>query len=61
MVRPDGGSAANDLIVTGTHVGTHIDALAHVSQDGKLHGGLDAAAAATGGRFMDHGVHTLAP
>ena len=29
-VRADGGSASNDLIVTGTHVGTHIDALAHV-------------------------------
>lgn len=61
MVRPDGGSAANDLIVTGTHVGTHIDALAHVSQDGKLHGGVDAAEAGRGGRFMDHGVHTIAP
>ena len=34
MVRADGGSAANDIIVMGTHVGTHIDALAHVSQDG---------------------------
>lgn len=61
MVRPDGGSAANDLIVTGTHVGTHIDALAHVSQDGKLHGGADAAEAGRGGRFMDHGVHAIEP
>ncbi|MGH9028514.1 MAG: cyclase family protein, partial [Acidimicrobiales bacterium] len=61
MVRPDGGSAANDLIVTGTHVGTHIDALAHVSQDGLLHGGVDAAAASLGGKFMDLGVHTVPP
>ena len=61
MVRRDGGSAANDLIVTGTHVGTHIDALAHVSQDGRLHGGVDAQEALTGGRFMEHGVHTIAP
>lgn len=59
--RPDGASAANDLIVTGTHVGTHIDALAHVSQDGCLHGGVDAAEAQRGGRFIDHGVHTIAP
>jgi kynurenine formamidase len=29
-VRADGGSAANELIVTGGHVGTHIDALSHV-------------------------------
>jgi len=61
MMRPDGGSAANDLIVTGTHVGTHIDALAHVSHEGKLHGGVDAQAALAGGRFMEHGVHTIAP
>ncbi len=61
MVRPDGGSAANDLIVTGTHVGTHIDALAHVSHQGRLHGGADAAEAGRGGRFSDHGVHTIAP
>ncbi|MGC1210814.1 MAG: cyclase family protein, partial [Micromonospora sp.] len=51
MVRPDGGSAANEMIVTGGHVGTHVDALSHVSHDGKLHGGVDAAAAQTGGRF----------
>lgn len=61
MVRPDGGSAANDLIVTGTHVGTHIDALAHVSHDGRLHGGADATAAGVGGRYLELGVHTVAP
>jgi kynurenine formamidase len=61
VVRADGGSAANDLLVTGTHVGTHIDALAHVSHDGRLHGGADARAAGLGGRFLEHGVHTIAP
>jgi kynurenine formamidase len=61
VMRADGGSAANDLLVTGTHVGTHIDALAHVSHQGRLHGGADAAAAMKGGRFMTHGVHTIAP
>jgi len=60
-VRADGGSAANDLLVTGTHVGTHIDALAHVSQDGLLHGGADATAAGKGGRYMELGVHTIEP
>ncbi|TDB85129.1 cyclase family protein, partial [Micromonospora fluostatini] len=29
-VRADGGSAANDIITMGTHVGTHIDAFSHV-------------------------------
>lgn len=61
MVRADGGSAANDVIVMGTHVGTHIDALAHVSQDGRLFGDRDADAAQVGGRFMDLGIHTVSP
>lgn len=61
MSRPDGGSAANDMITTGTHVGTHIDALAHVSQDGRLHGGIDAAEAGRGGKYAELGVHTISP
>lgn len=61
MVRADGGSAANDIVTMGTHVGTHIDALAHVSQDGLLHGGVIAAEAQVGGRFMELGVHTIEP
>lgn len=61
MVRADGGSAANDMITTGTHVGTHIDALAHVSQDGILYGGADAGASCLGGKYVEHGVHTIEP
>ncbi|WP_037160173.1 cyclase family protein [Rhodococcoides fascians] len=61
MTRSDGGSAANDMITTGTHVGTHIDALAHVSHDGKLHGGADAGQSCLGGKYVEHGVHTIAP
>ena len=61
IVRADGGSAANDLIVTGTHVGTHIDALAHVSHLGLLARGVDAGGAQTGGRFNVHGVDTIIP
>lgn len=61
MVRPDGGSAANEIIVTGGHVGTHVDALSHVSHDGLMHGGVDAVAAQTGGRFRHLGAeHTPA-
>lgn len=59
MVRPDGGSASNEIIVTGGHVGTHVDALSHVSHDGKLHGGLDAAETQRGGVFSALGAeHT---
>ena len=61
MARADGGSAANDLITMGTHVGTHIDALAHVSHDGHLHGGIDAAEAGVGGKYVELGVHTIEP
>ena len=61
MVRADGGSAANDVITMGTHVGTHIDALSHVSHDGRLHDGSDAAQAARGGRFDALGAHTIEP
>lgn len=61
MVRSDGGSAANDMISTGTHVGTHIDALAHVSQNGKLFGGVDAGTSCLGGKYVELGVHTIEP
>jgi kynurenine formamidase len=61
MVRADGGSASNEMIVIGGHTGTHLDALAHVSHDGKLHGGLDALEAQRGGRFSALGVETVEP
>ncbi|MQA60229.1 MAG: cyclase family protein [Actinophytocola sp.] len=61
MTRADGGSAANDMLSMGTHVGTHIDALAHVSQDCKMYGGIDAAEAGIGGKYIELGVHTITP
>lgn len=61
MVRADGSSAANDQIVMGTHVGTHIDALAHVSHEGMLHGRVPVSDAMNAGGFPDHGVHTITP
>ncbi len=38
--RADGTSSANDLVSMGTHIGTHVDALSHYSDDGRLHGGV---------------------
>lgn len=61
MSRPDGSSAANDMLSMGTHVGTHIDALSHVSHQGKLFGGIDAYEAGVGGKYDALGVHTIAP
>lgn len=60
-VRVDGTSGANDLLVMGTHTGTHVDALAHVSHEGMLHGGVDAEEAQRGGRFGRHGIDELDP
>lgn len=60
-VRADGGSAANEIIVTGGHVGTHVDALAHVSHDGRLHGGVEADAVMSHEGFSQHGIDTFTP
>ena len=60
-LRPDGSSSANELISTSGHTGTHIDAFAHFSKDGRLHRGHDAYEASRGSRFKVHGVETIAP
>lgn len=55
-------STANDLITTGTHTGTHIDALGHVSCNGKMHGDIPFEGnqhKLTG--LEAHGVQTIEP
>lgn len=60
--RACGYSSSNELIITSTHTSTHIDALSHVSENGKLHGGVDAADAQQGIQlFKEHGVENIAP
>jgi len=59
MVRADGSSASNELIVMGAHTGTHIDALCHVSLNGLLYGGQDANEAQKGGLFSVLGMDTV--
>ncbi|AZK97687.1 cyclase family protein [Streptomyces tsukubensis] len=61
LLRPDGGSAANEIIVMGGHVGTHVDALAHVSQDGLLYGGLRPADISDHLGFDALGIDTFEP
>jgi kynurenine formamidase len=61
MVRVDGGSAANEIIVTGGHVGTHVDALAHVSHDGLVHGGIRPADIMSHEGFTELGIDDFAP
>lgn len=61
-VRPDGGSAANDMLTTGTHVGTHIDALGHVSHCGEVYGGLKADEIQVGGKGLTaRGIDEVEP
>ncbi len=60
--RGCGFSSSNELIITSTHTSTHIDALSHVSENGRLHGGVDAAKAQQGTElFKEHGVETIQP
>lgn len=61
MVRSDGASAANELIILGGHVGTHIDALAHVSQDGVIFGGVPANSILNHHGFAQLGVDDFPP
>jgi kynurenine formamidase len=61
MVRADGSSASNEIIITGGHVGTHIDALSHVSFEGHIFNGVDCHDAVVGGKFAVYGVETIDP
>jgi kynurenine formamidase len=61
VVRPDGGSAANEINDTGGHVGTHIDALGHISQDGKVFGGHDAEAIQGNAGLVRLGIDEFEP
>jgi kynurenine formamidase len=60
-VRADGGSAASELLVLGGHLGTHVDALCHVSQEGRLHGGIPVEDAMQDGRFARLAIDTVEP
>ncbi|OUZ09470.1 cyclase [Aeromicrobium sp. PE09-221] len=55
------GSGSNEMIIFGGHVGTHVDALAHVAAEGQLHGGIDAVANSVDGRHRALGAETIAP
>jgi hypothetical protein len=49
-----GGTAANAMIATGDHVGTHIDALCHVGNKWILYSDIAATDARQGGRWTVH-------
>jgi kynurenine formamidase len=61
VVRADGSSAANEIFVLGGHVGTHVDALAHVSHRGKLFGGMTADSTQSNQGLSHLGIETFEP
>jgi kynurenine formamidase len=61
IVRDDGSSAANEMILTGGHVGTHIDAIAHISYRGELHGGVSVSSTQSDQGFSALGIDAVAP
>ncbi|WP_102347229.1 cyclase family protein [Bacillus sp. Marseille-P3661] len=62
VIRPCGHSSSNEMMVLSTHAGTHIDALCHVSEDGKLFGGHDASEEQQGTQlFKNLGAENLKP
>ena len=48
-----------DVVSTTTQVGTHLDALCHLSEDGRIHGGHAVADVAGPSGFTVHGVETV--
>lgn len=44
VIFSEGASSANDLFTFGGHTGTHLDAVGHISKNGKLFGGIEAKA-----------------
>lgn len=59
---PNGLGVAGDMFSMSCHVGTHFDALGHVSCDGLLHGDVKAAdVQSLGGGLLQHGVEQLQP
>ncbi len=61
-VTSQGVSAANDLISMGSHQGTHIDALGHISKNGTLHGGTAVSQSQVGAAGLaSHGIEGIPP
>jgi kynurenine formamidase len=48
-----------DAVSTTTQVGTHLDALCHLSEDGRIHGGHAVAEVAGPSGFSVHGIETV--
>jgi kynurenine formamidase len=61
IVRADGVSTANEMLMMGGHSGTHVDGLSHVSCDGHLFGGVVASEVQGSLGFSQHGIESMEP
>lgn len=61
VTRADGGSASNEIVVLGGHVGTHVDALAHVSHHGRLFGSVPVESVQSNRGFTKMGIDEFDP
>jgi kynurenine formamidase len=61
VVRSDGVSASNELMMMGGHAGTHIDGLSHISCNGRLFGGIVASEVQDHAGFSCLGIETVEP
>ena len=57
----DGSSGCNELLVLGTHMGTHVDGWAHVSARGRIHGGQEAVSVQTRAGVSAYDMSTVPP
>lgn len=58
----DGYWGCNESVTMSGHSGTHIDALGHVAQSGKVYGGMSAADAQSGVQgLIEHSIDDVAP
>jgi kynurenine formamidase len=60
FVLSNGASSTSETITLGGHVGTHIDALAHFSCGGRMHGGIEPTQS-YGDGVREHSVADVAP
>jgi kynurenine formamidase len=54
----NGLSWVADVVSTTTQVGTHLDALCHLSENGRIHGGHAVAEVAGPNGFREHGIES---
>lgn len=61
VLRSDGITGSHEKITFGDHVGTHVDALCHVTLDGAIFPGFPVAEAVADRRYVVGGIEQMPP